>query len=242
MMRRAVTACVAIVVIVASSHLSAQRKHLKQVGPNDAIRKIDNKPCSFETTYHQIRNDKTDPRVALMDNWSIVLPDFSGSAAEGSAHVCSLISNQTEENIAVFDAKNKFMHILVALEPYLTNDAITYFAGKDGRPGIMIYASGGSAPFRTVALTYQNGKWQDVTQKYLGAFKLTSDNFLVLPQYGRTARILSQDNEEHFHHKGWITWNGEKFEFSSAKTHPGWQCPETYPDYFAPDREAEICR
>jgi hypothetical protein len=190
--------------------------------------------CRFESEYHRIKFDKTDPRVAYID----ITPLMKMGGDFSFRELCLDISQQTEDSHVIFDRHRGFFQIF--FEDLTTTDAIAYFAGHNKSPGVMLYVTRYLDYWRTGVFAYRNNKWKNFTNEYLGRFHLSKDDYIIVPQYGRTARVLSYDGV-HFHHKLWLTWDGTKFTASTARKMPGWHCPDAYLDFDPPARR-EYCR
>jgi len=202
-----------------------------------AIRKIkENEPCKFEREYYRIRSKKSDPRVAFIDLHPIV---HKGEAPLGFQDLCDAISEQSEDGVVVFDQQRAFLHLLFGDEATIS-DAIAYFSSKSNSPGIILYVTRIDIDWQAFVFEYRNNKWKDVTAQYLGPFHLGKHDYIVVPQYGRTARVLTFDGAR-FHHKLWLTWDGTKFTASTARKMPGWRCPDSY-RYFSPSERKQYCQ
>jgi hypothetical protein len=202
-----------------------------------AIRKIDeSEPCKFEREYYRIRSKKSDPRVAFIDLHPLV---HKGEAPLDFQDLCAAVSQQSEDGVVVFDRRHAFLHLLFGDEATVS-DAITYFSGPSKSPGVILYVTRRDIDWRSYIFEYRNNKWKDVTDQYLGPFHLGKKDYVVAPQYGRTARVLTFDGTR-FHHKLWLTWDGTKFTASTTRKIPGWRCPDSY-RYFAPSEREQYCR
>ena len=203
-----------------------------------AIRKLDeHAPCRFVSEYRRIRSNKTDPRIAYIDLSPVV---HAGEATDGNFNsLCKDIAQQTEDGVVFFDRNNAFLQLIWGDEG-IVNDAIAYFSGPSKSPGVILYVTRRDIDWRPYVFEYRNDKWKDVTNKYLGPFRLNKSDYIVVPQYGRTARVLTHDGMR-FHHKLWLTWDGTKFVASTAKKVPGWRCPDSY-RYFDPSERRQYCR
>lgn len=202
-----------------------------------AIRKInENAPCKFENEYRRIKSKKTDPRVAFIDLHPLV---HKGEAPLGFDGLCSVVSQQSEDGVVVFDRNHAFLHLLFG-DQAIVGDAITYFSSSTRSFGVMLYVTRYEEDWSAYVFEFRNNKWIDVTAQYLGPFHLGKKDYIVAPQYGRTARVLTYDGKQ-FHHKMWLTWDGTKFNASSAKKVPGWRCPDSY-RYFSPSERRQYCQ
>jgi hypothetical protein len=193
------------------------------------------RPCTFEKEYNGVKHNKTDPRVAYIDLTPIVK---SGVANVSFYALCCEVSQQTEDAHAVFDRNHGFFQIFY--EDPLITDAIAYFNGIAKSSGVMLYVTRDDTDWQSYVFMFSNNKWHDVTTQYLGPFHLGKKDYIVVPQYGRSARVLTYDGKR-FHHKMWLTWDGTKFNASTAKKMPGWRCPDSY-RYFAPSERAQYCQ
>lgn len=196
------------------------------------VRKVNRKaPCAFEREYQRIKSQKSDPRVAFIELFPVV---HAGEATDFDFEsLCKCITQQREDNVTVLDRTNGYLQIFWDDEQ--VNDAIAYFSGPAGSPGVILYVTRSLDSWRAFVFIYRDKKWQDVTARYLGQFNLSEKDYIVAPQYGRTARVITFDDKTNrFHHKLWLTWDGTKFNASSAKKMPGWHCPDTYYRYFGP--------
>jgi hypothetical protein len=194
------------------------------------------RPCPFEREYNQIRSDKTDPRVAFIETYSIV--NKHDSPGDEDFHtVCWDLSIFKLSGGYYFDHAHAYLDLnddAVSDETPGSDFTITYFSSPSGQPGVIVYSSDmpsddddSSKVFSTFILTYRNNKWEDVTEKYLGQFKLGATDYVLPPQYGHTARVLEWDRDRQvFRHKLWLTWDGKRFVPSEdAKPPADWRCP-----------------
>lgn len=203
------------------------------------IRRVDPKAaCTFEQEYLRIKSKKSDPRVVYIDLFAIV---HAGQATDFNFEsLCKDISEQHGSNIAVFDRGNGFLQLFWDDEE--VNDAIAFFSGSTGSPSVILYVTRLFDTWRAFVFSYQNNNWRNVTDQYLGEFHLSEKDYVIVPQYSRTARVLTFDETNNrFHHKLWLTWDGAKFLASTAKKNPGWRCPDSY-QYFAPTERGQYCR
>jgi hypothetical protein len=193
-----------------------------------AIRKIDpSAPCRFEGEYRKIRSQKTDPRVAFLELEDFVVADKDERV--GFEARCKQLAEQTEDGIVVFDKARGYLHLVFG-SPVIST-SLAYFS-----PGVMLYVSRADDEWNAFAFAWRDGKWVDVTKEYLGPLNLASDDLLILPQYGRTLRVLNA-----FRHKQWLTWDGKRFKPLDAKTGKAtWRCPDGL-RYFEPKQRAQYC-
>jgi hypothetical protein len=208
-------------------YLLAQSHHItNNTGPNI--------PCRFEPEYYRIKSDKTDPRVAYIE----ITPKMKIGGDFSVHELCLDIAQQTEDAHVIFDRKHGFFHVFY--DGPSTGDAIAYFAGTNKSPGIMLYVTRFLDDWQTGVFAYRNNKWENVTAQYLGPFHLGKKDYIIVPQYGRSARVLTYDGKQ-FHHKMWLTWDGTKFTASTAKKMPGWRCPDSY-RYFDSSERRQYCQ
>ena len=153
--------------------------------------------------------------------------------------LCLIISDQTEDTNAFFDKAREFLHIIWGESS--VNEALSYFAGASSTPGVILYMKRYGSEFQPFVFAYRNDEWRDLTKDYLGPFHLAPNDYIVVPQYGRTARVLTFDPEKQtFHHKLWLHWTGLKFEAETAKP-KDWRCPDSYSRYFTPEDRRQCC-
>jgi hypothetical protein len=204
--------------------------------PYYAVRKDKpNLPCTFEPVYKRIKSNKTDPRVAFIDLYPII---HANEAPVGFYGLCTAISQQGEDNLVVFDKVHAFLHILWG-DPTISQ-TITYFSGTHKLTGVILSVTRFEDDWHSYVFEYRDSKWYDVTKRYLGPFNLSREDYIVVPQYGRTARVLTFDGMR-FRHKLWLTWDGTKFTASTARKMPGWRCPDSY-RYFDPSERKQYCQ
>ncbi len=207
-------------------------------GDTYIIRKVKPGPCTFAPVYQHVKSNKSDPRVAYIELYNLV---HTNEAPSSFYSLCTAISEQAEDNVVVYDRAHAFLHILWGDEGDIS-DAVTYFSSTTRTAGIILFVTRYAEDWRAFVFAYGNNKWKDVTAQYLGPFHLGKKDYVVVPQYGRTARVLTfNEASNRFHHKMWLTWNGVKFVASIAKKMPGWKCPDSY-KYFAPTERAQYCR
>lgn len=202
-----------------------------------AIREVNPKePCRFAAEYEKVKGNKSDPRVAYVETNAIVAADEAPTGFDGQ---CRVIAEQTEDGVVVFDRPRGFLHIFAGDSKI--NTALAYFRGTKGALGVTLSVSRWDDEWKSFVLAWVNGKWQDVTKKYLEPLKLAPEDYLVVPQFGRTIRVLRWDGER-FAHKQWLTWNGQSFQALDDKSgRATWRCPESY-RYFAPSERGAYCR
>lgn len=86
------------------------------------------------------------------------------------------------------------MEAFVPGDATVHNEALTYFARNGERGGAMLSFADNMGELKTVALVYRHGRWEDATAEYLSPLKVGGGkDFLILPQYGRVARVLTYD-------------------------------------------------
>ena len=202
------------------------------------VRKVDlNAPCTFASEYRRIKNKKSDPRVAFIELRNLVHAEFDPLPFDFS-DLCKVISEQTEDGVVFYDGSRAFFQVIWGESE--VNEAVTYFSDRANTPGVVLYVNRVDTIYRAFVFTYADNRWHDVTAQYLGPFHLGKKDYIVVPQYGRTARVLTYDGKQ-FHHKMWLTWDGTKFNASTAKKMPGWRCPDSY-RYFAPSERRQYCQ
>ncbi len=232
--------CIFVIVLLCTGIAFARNSENKSVSSEDPfiVRKVDpNARCTFASEYLHIQNKKNDPRVAFIELHSLVHAD---EPTFDFSDLCKVISKQTEDGVVFFDRSRGFFQVIWG-EPVF-NEAIAYFSGASNTPGVMLYVNRADEIWRAFVFAYRNNKWQDVTRQYLGPFHLGKKDYIVVPQYGRTARVLTfGEASNRFHHKMWLTWDGTKFMASTAKNIPGWKCPDSY-QYFPPAERGQYCR
>jgi hypothetical protein len=205
-------------------------------GDTYIIRKDKPGPCKFASVYQRIKSKKSDPRVAYIELYNLV---HANEAPSSFYSLCTSISEQAEDNVVVYDRAHAFLHILWGDEADI-NDAVAYFSSTTKTPGIILFVTRYAEDWRAFVFIYEHKKWNDVTAKYLGQLQLGKRDYIVVPQYGHSARVLSYHGNR-FHHKMWLTWDGKKFTPSTAKKMPGWRCPDSY-RYFAPSERKQYCQ
>lgn len=196
-----------------------------------------NVPCRFAPIYAKIKQNKNDPRVAFLELADYVDP---GSDMKFKDR-CRQLTNQNEEYEAFFDKAHAFLLITLGAGPG-ADESLAFFAGVSPKPGIMLYSS--RTEFKHFVFVYRDQKWQDATKHYLAAFNLGPNDHIIVPQYGRTARVLTYDANApaHFQHKLWLHWTGTKFEPQTEKP-KDWRCPDAYtPKLFDPTDLQAFCR
>ena len=217
---------------------SAQEAH-----PKDKVRFPDRPeatrypepPCSFAPEYHRIQSNKSDPRVAFMEIKLVITPGSEESDLYG---LCAEVSGQTPDTVPLFDRAHGYMQLLTEGEPEVANEAIAYFSTPNDS-GVMLYAEMFDTKFQSFVMAYRDKRWEDVTAQYLGPFHITKKDYIIVPQYGRTARVLTYDGDR-YKHKLWLTWTGTKFEEAPGKP-AGWRCPDGY-RYFRAEDRAQLCQ
>ncbi len=227
----------AILLLAATPFLFAQQTEKHPAAHDESwVRDVDpNAPCTFGPIFERISEHKSDPRTAFIEVSPFVHTDFPLKFD----NLCRMISDQTEDTRAVFDSAHGFLHIVWG-EPMM-NEALAYFAGGSNKPGVVLYMKRFDTDFHPFVFAYRNQQWHDVTKEYLGSLNLTNKDYIVVPQYGRTARILTyDDNTSTFHHKLWLHWNGAQFEPQTAKP-KDWRCPDSY-RYFPAQERHQFCQ
>jgi len=207
------------------------------------VRKVNpNAPCKFAPEYKLIQGNKTDPRVAYIELAKFVNDDQPLTFR----YLCDVIAEQTEDTHVLFDKARGFLQLVTGQE--LVNDALAYFSGTKSNPGVVLYVKRSDTEFHSFVFTYADQKWQNVTERYLGHLHLQKYDYIVVPQYGVTARVLTIDPKADpdaeagkFHHKMWLRWDGEKFQKVSEKP-ADWRCPDTYSRYFDANARSQYCR
>jgi len=230
--------CLFAIVLLCTGIAFARNPENKSVSSEDPfiVRKVDpNARCTFAPEYLRIKNKKNDTRVAFIELHSLVHAD---EPPFDFTDLCKVISEQTEDGVVYYDRSNGFFQVMWG-EPVF-NEAVAYFSGASNTPGVILYVNRADETWRAFVFAYRNNKWKDVTTLYLGPFRLGRKDYIVVPQYGRSARVITFDGKR-FHHKLWLTWNGTKFTASTAKEMPGWRCPDSYP-YFAPSERSQYCK
>jgi hypothetical protein len=145
---------------------------------------------------------------------------------DGFRDPCKIISNQTEEITSFFDPARGYLQAIGGESS--VNEALAYFSHSDKKSGIVLYVKRSFEESRSFVFTHVNGSWRDVTANYLGPLPLAKDDYIVVPQYGRTARILTFDAaDSQLHHKLWIRWDGTRFQPTSVAP-SDWRCPDVY--------------
>ncbi|HUQ90518.1 MAG TPA: hypothetical protein VM120_02475, partial [Bryobacteraceae bacterium] len=146
----------------------------------------------------------------------------------------------TEDGVVTFDPARGYLHLIFG-SPVI-GATVAYFAPVNPKEfGVILYGSRWDEEWKTFAFAWRGNKWLDVTREYLGALNLKSDDLLVLPQYGRTLRVLTRAGEA-FRHKQWLAWDGLQFKPLDAKAgRAGWKCPDSF-RYFEPRERAQYCR
>jgi hypothetical protein len=200
-----------------------------------------NAACKFAAEYKLIEGNKNDPRVAYIELDKFVSPENESTFSS----LCDTISGQTEDTHVLFDKAHGFLHLVTGQE--VVNSALAYFAGGAGKPGVILYVKRFDTDFHSFVFTYADRKWQNVTERYLGPLHLQKNDFIIVPQYGRTARVLAIDPKADpdtaagkFHQKLWIRWTGDKFE--PAAKPADWRCPDSYNRFFPAADRAQYCR
>lgn len=201
-----------------------------------AIRTINmSEPCRFDAEYRRIEANKSDPRVAYIEGEPVVGRD---DEAQGIDVRCRAISEQFEDNITFFDQKNGYLHLVFGA-PVIA-DTLAYFAGNTPEDSVMLYTARWDDEWQTYAMQFRDGRWQSVGDRYLRPLHIESSDLVILPQFGRTFRVLHWDGER-FIHKNWLTWTGTEFSLITAETaKKSWRCPESI-RYFEPEERAQYC-
>lgn len=202
-----------------------------------AIRKVDPKaPCRFAAEYERIKGTKTDPRVAYIEADALVAGEDDPLGFEAR---CRQLSGQTEDGIVFHDRPRGFLHLIFG-SPRI-NTQVAYFAGTGGAHGVMLYVARWDDESKAYALGFRGGQWRDVTAEFLGPLRLQPEELLLLPQYGRTVRVLKHKDDGLVHSR-YLSWNGRALVALPAKTgKASWRCPETY-RYWEPAERAVYCR
>lgn len=198
-----------------------------------AIREVDPAaPCRFEAEYRKIRAQKSDPRVAYLELEELAVPDKDDRI--GFDARCKQIAEQTEDGLTIYDRSRGYLHLIFG-SPSISV-SLAYFA-----PGVILYVSRWDEEWRSFAFAWRDGKWLDVTKEYLGMLNLRTDDLLIVPQYGRTLRVLTRTGDA-FKHRQWLTWDGRRFQALDAKTgRATWRCPDSF-RYFESTERAQYCR
>ena len=55
--------------------------------------------------------------------------------------------------------------------------------------------------FQPFVFAYRDDEWRNVTKDYLGAFHLAPNDYIVVPQYSRTARVLTFNSDKQTFHQ-----------------------------------------
>jgi hypothetical protein len=190
-----------------------------------AIRAIkEGEPCRFAAEYERVKGNKRDPRVAFVE----IGEKLEGETGLDFDAFCRLVSDQAEDSIATYDAKNGFFQMMTGRAD--VNWAVASFGGQ---PGVVMLVKREAGEWRTWVFEFVGGQWQDVTARLW-----KSKHYPLLPQYGRTIRLLQGIAVERPRHAGWLSWNGKAFVTASGA---GWRCPDSY-RYFAPSERAAYCR
>lgn len=197
------------------------------------IRKIDpSKPCRFEAEYRKIRAQKSDPRVAYLELEELAVPDKDERI--GFEARCKQVAEQTEDGITTFDKARGYLHLIFG-SPVVSTSVVSF------APGVILYVSRFDDEWKTFAFAWRDNRWLDVTGEYLGPLKLRATDLLLLPQYGRTIRVLTRSGES-FRHKQWLTWDGRQFKTLDAQLGKAtWRCPDSF-RYFEPNDRVQYCR
>jgi hypothetical protein len=225
--------------ILPQSHENGKKKSPPPGSDWHFVRHVDvNAPCKFAAVYQRINEDKTDPRVAFIEVSRFVHVEEKLNFRD----LCQEISDQSLDTYAVFDKSRGFLQIVWGGDISDMTDALAYFSGRSSRSGVILYMKrDGEQSFQPFVFTYQNEEWHDVTKDYLGEFKLGPSDYIVVPQYGRTARVVTYNAEKReFHHKLWLHWNGVKFEAQASKP-KDWRCPDSY-RYIGDDERPQCCQ
>lgn len=194
-------------------------------------------PCRFAAEYQRIKSDKSDPRVAYIENYAIwhaqEAKDDENAAWDPFQEACKDVARQSTGTTTFFDAAHKYLQIYTSEGGNVYSEAVTYFAGMRGHEGVILRSQDDADHFSANVLVFRGGKWLDVTADYFSSLKLDHADFIVAPQFGRGARVLHfEQRTASFSPKGWLIWNGETFEFSTAKSFAGWRCPDTSAKFF----------
>lgn len=210
-------------------------KKAAQSPPHDEgwVRDVDpNAACTFAPVFQRISDNKQDPRVAFVELSRFVHVDNPMKFE----NLCEMISDQTSDTNAVFDKARGYLQIVWGSGEM--SEALAYFGGAGRTPGVFLYTQ--TEGVHAMVFAYREQEWRDVTKEYLGDFHLGQDDFVVAPQYGRTARVLSFAADTHeLRHKFWLRWDGVRF--LEEKVRPkDWRCPDGFRHYPARERR-EYC-
>lgn len=193
-----------------------------------AIRTLkEGEACRFAADYAKAKSNKQDPRVAFVEIATLL----EGEGGLGFDDFCRLVSDQAEDSIATYDAKNGFFQVMTGRADI--NWAVAAFSGTPGQPGIIMLVRREAEDWQTWIYRHSGGQWQNLTAQLW-----KSPHYPVLPQYGRTIRLMRGLADNQPRPAGWLTWNGQRFVPASSAS---WRCPDSY-RYFEPARRAPYCR
>jgi hypothetical protein len=224
----------ALLGLLLAFHMNGQKKHAEQNAGHPVARKVDPQaPCKFAAEYWRIRSNKADPRVAFIELDKLTKntyrdTDLAFLQPLGFENACKAISNQIEETKAFFDQARGYLYVEGGEGDMDGDEALAYFSEHAPKSGITLLSSRFFDGFNVFALAYHSGQWQNVTSHYLGSLQLSEYDYVVVPQYGRTARVMTYDpKNSEFHHKLWLHWDGVKFQPTIVKP-TDWRCPDVY--------------
>lgn len=181
-------------------------------------------PCGFSAEYERVKSNKRDPRVAFVE-LGVKLEGETGLDFEA---FCRLVSDQAEDSVATYDAKNGFFQVMMGRAD--VNWAVASFSGK---PDITMLVKREGSEWQSWVFQFSAGQWTDVTAKFW-----KSKQYPLLPQYGRTIRLMQGLADQKPRPIGWLTWNGKEFVKGSGA---GWRCPDSY-QYFEPAQRLRYCK
>lgn len=189
----------------------------------------ENSPCRFAPEYRRIQSTKSDPRVAFIELSKFAYKDKSlANQIANFDSTCKIISSQTSGLISIFDRAHGYLMVQNDQVDMGLDQTVSYFSTRPHNPGIVLFVARDSTTSTPMVFSYRDAKWRNVTAEYLGAFRLSEHDHIVVPQFGRTARVMTIDpNDASLHHSFWLHWDGVKFERFEAKP-SDWRCPAQY--------------
>ncbi len=190
---------------------------------------VDKSTCRFAPEYRRIRSNKADPRVAFIELSKFAYKDKSlANEIADFDSTCKIVSNQIGGLLSIFDRAHGYFMAQNDQVDMGLDRTVAFFSEHSPKPGIILFVDRDSTTSVPLVFSYRNSSWQNVTSEYLGPFHLSEHDYIVVPQYGRTARVMTIDPKDAtLRHNFWLHWDGVKFQRTETKP-SDWRCPAEY--------------